>query len=79
MKLLDFGIARSLDRDGQQTEKTTTALRLFSLNYASPEQIRGESLDVQTDIHGLGVVLYELLTGRTPADLTHASASELFR
>ncbi|MBV9781396.1 MAG: serine/threonine protein kinase [Acidobacteriaceae bacterium] len=79
VRLLDFGIARSLDTDGRETQKTKTGFRLFSLNYASPEQIRGEMLDVQTDIHGLGVILYELLTGRTPSDLSNASASELSR
>ncbi len=79
VKLLDFGIARNLDREGGEAERTQTGLRLFSLNYAAPEQIRGEALDIHTDIHGLGVVLYELLTGRTPADLTDAGAAELLR
>ncbi len=79
VKLLDFGIARNLDREGGEAEKTKTSLRLFSLNYAAPEQIRGEVLDVQTDIHGLGLIAYELLTGSTPADLTNASAAELLR
>jgi serine/threonine-protein kinase len=79
VKLLDFGIAKSLDVSGNEAEKTKTGLRLFSLNYAAPEQIRGDALDIQTDVHGLGVVLYELLTGRTPADLTNASATELAR
>ena len=79
VKLLDFGIARNLDREGGEAEKTKTSLRLFSLNYAAPEQIRGEILDVQTDIHGLGLLAYELLTGSIPADLTKAGAAELLR
>jgi serine/threonine-protein kinase len=79
VKLLDFGISKTLDPDGRETEKTQTGLRRFSLNYGSPEQIRGELLDVQTDVYGLGVVLYELLTGRIPADLSRASTAELAR
>ena len=79
VKLLDFGIAKNLNRDEGSAEKTQTGLRPFSLNYASPEQIRGEALDIQTDVHGLGIVLYELLTGTTPADLTNAGAAEVLR
>ncbi len=79
VKLLDFGIARNLSHPGGEVEKTRTGLRPFSLNYAAPEQIRGEVLDVQTDIHGLGVILYELLTGKTPADLSQANAAGLLR
>ncbi len=79
IKLLDFGIARNLHREGGEAEKTQTGFRSFSLNYAAPEQIRGEAVDVQTDIHGLGIILYELLTGKTPADLADAGAAELFR
>jgi serine/threonine-protein kinase len=79
VKLLDFGIAKTLDPEGREAVKTETGLRRFSLNYASPEQIRGELLDVQTDVYGLGITLYELLTGRTPADLSSASSTSLAR
>jgi serine/threonine-protein kinase len=79
VKLVDFGIARHLTEAGRAAEKTVTGQRLLSLNYAAPEQIRGESLDVQTDVHALGIVLYELLVGRPPADLGAASAAELAR
>ena len=67
-KLLDFGIAKPLDtRASEQTLETTCgAHRPMTLAYASPEQIRGETLSTATDIYSLGVVLYELVAGRHP-------------
>ena len=62
-KLLDFGVARIL-AGGVQTEATTRMP--FTPTYASPEQIRGEQLTVATDVYSLGVLLYELLSGRYP-------------
>jgi len=62
-KLLDFGIAKLLDASGG-TE--ATVLRPMSPEYASPEQIRGEPITTATDVYSLGVVLYRLLTGRSP-------------
>ena len=62
-KLLDFGIAKILDASGS-TE--TTLLRPMTPEYASPEQIRGESITTASDVYSLGVVLYQLLTGRSP-------------
>ena len=66
-KLLDFGIAKLLE-PGQATHPTATAagLRLLTPQFASPEQIRGEPLTTATDIYSLGVLLYLLLTGRSP-------------
>jgi serine/threonine protein kinase len=76
-KLLDFGIAKLLDASGS-TE--ATVLRPMTPEYASPEQIRGETITTATDVYSLGVVLYQLLTGhspyrvktRTPAKLAEA-------
>ncbi|MEM7587894.1 MAG: serine/threonine-protein kinase, partial [Acidobacteriota bacterium] len=74
-KLLDFGIAKLLAPEAPETylppatalaTPTAPGLRLLTPEYASPEQIRGESLSVATDIYSLGVMLYELLTGRRP-------------
>ena len=62
-KLLDFGVAGIL-ADGARLE-TTTGIPLTPF-YASPEQIRSEPLTVATDIYSLGVLLYELLSGRHP-------------
>jgi eukaryotic-like serine/threonine-protein kinase len=79
-KLLDFGIAKLLDAAGS-TE--ATFLRPMTPEYASPEQIRGETITTATDVYSLGVVLYQLLTGhspyrvdaRTPAKLAEAITS----
>jgi serine/threonine-protein kinase len=78
VKLVDFGIARHLSVDGA-ADATATLHRWLSLNYASPEQIRGEPVDVQADVYSLGVILYELLVGARPADLANVSLTELAR
>ena len=67
-KLLDFGIAKILDPGGLPgiTETTFTRFQPLTLEYASPEQIKGEPITTSSDIYSLGVVLYELLTGRRP-------------
>src|SRR5205807_4655561 len=62
-KLLDFGIAKLLDENGDPTQ---TVERLLTPNYASPEQLRGSGQTTATDIYSLGAVLYKLLTGRSP-------------
>src|SRR5262249_39390767 len=62
-KLLDFGIARILDASGQIA---ATQIRSFTLDYASPEQLRGDPITTASDLYSLGVVLYQLLTGRSP-------------
>ncbi len=62
VKLCDFGIAVSAATEGQ----TDAGVIKGKLRYLSPEQARGEALDVRSDIFSLGVVLYELLTGTHP-------------
>jgi serine/threonine protein kinase/tetratricopeptide (TPR) repeat protein len=79
VKLLDFGIAKQLDDPDQPFERTLTEFRPMTLPYASPEQIRGESLGTQTDVYSLGVVLYELLAGRLPFDLSGRTRTDAER
>ena len=62
-KVTDFGIGKLLTGD---TDLTTTGQMVGSPAYMSPEQIRGDKLDVRSDIFSLGVVLYQTLTGRKP-------------
>jgi eukaryotic-like serine/threonine-protein kinase len=62
-KLLDFGIAKIVDPSG---DAETTMARPMTPEYASPEQIRGEAITTATDVYSLGVVLYQLVTGRSP-------------
>src|ERR1043166_889374 len=70
VRLLDFGIAKQMEVLGESVDQTMTGLRLMTPAYASPEQIRGEQVGIQTDVYSLGVILYELLCGRPPFDLS---------
>ena len=65
VKLLDFGVAKLLD-DAAPAEATVARLRLYTPEYAAPEQIRGEPTTTAVDVWALGVVLFELLTGQRP-------------
>jgi tetratricopeptide (TPR) repeat protein len=62
VKIMDFGIARHLER----TKITSSNLRYGTLAYMAPEQARGHKLDMRTDIWSFGAVLYELVTGQLP-------------
>jgi serine/threonine-protein kinase len=78
VRLLDFGIAKLLDDPaGQADSLTKLAGRLMTPDFASPEQIRGESVGTATDVYSLAVVTYELLTGARPYKLRHSSLAEL--
>jgi serine/threonine protein kinase len=80
VKLLDFGIAKQLEELGDSSpELTRTGLRLMTPAYAAPEQIRGERVGIDTDVYSLGVILYELLAGRLPFDLTNRAPAEAER
>jgi serine/threonine-protein kinase len=79
VKLLDFGIAKHLEALDASADQTRTGLRLLTPAYAAPEQIRGERVGLQADVYSLGVILYELLTGRLPYDLTGRTPAEVER
>jgi serine/threonine-protein kinase len=64
VKVMDFGIARSLAETGAAL--TQTAAVVGTAQYISPEQARGESADARSDLYATGCVMYELLTGRPP-------------
>ena len=64
-QLTDFGIARAMSSG---TRMTATGMSIGSPHYMSPEQARGKEVDGRSDLYSLGVVLYEMLTGRVPFD-----------
>lgn len=81
-KVVDFGIARITDTDqAANTMQTVTGQLIGTLPYMSPEQIAGDpaKVDSRTDVYSLGVILYELLSGAMPHDLTNTTLPEAAR
>lgn len=76
VRLLDFGIAKQVERLEFQVDQTMTGLRFMTPAYASPEQMRGDRIGISTDIYSLGVILYELLAGEPPFDLSNLTPLE---
>ncbi len=83
VKLLDFGIAKLLSEEGlaegMALPQTRTGAHLLTPEYAAPEQVRGETITTATDVYQLGVLLYELLTGRRPYRLKSRVQYEIAR
>lgn len=79
VKILDFGIAKLLDPNLYDYSRIETqpGLRLLSMEYASPEQVRGEPVTTSTDLYSLGILLYKLLVDLHPFDADDLSYREL--
>jgi serine/threonine protein kinase/Tol biopolymer transport system component len=78
-KLLDFGIAKLLQPDSGDSEAHRTMLVFGTPEYSSPEQVRGLVITKATDVYSLGVLLYELLTDRSPYPVVTRAAHEMGR
>jgi serine/threonine protein kinase/tetratricopeptide (TPR) repeat protein len=76
VKLLDFGIAKQLEAMDGPSDRTRTGMRLMTPAYAAPEQLRGGRLGIHTDVYALGVILYELLSGRLPYEVSTSEDGE---
>ena len=81
VKLLDFGIAKALDpwKAGIEVLETRTGFRVLTPPYASPEQVKGLAITTASDVYSLGILLYELLTGRRPYNLADKLEAEVVR
>lgn len=78
-KLLDFGIAKLIEPQGLGTDRTRTGWRALTLESASPEQVRGQTITIASDVYALGVLLYRLLSGASPyvvAPTDHAALEQ---
>ena len=68
VKVLDFGLVKDVSEGKPAEELTQTGLFMGSPKYMAPEQIRGDKVDARTDIYSLGIIMYEMLTGKVPFD-----------
>jgi serine/threonine protein kinase len=80
-RLLDFGIAKLVtpETGGPAPTVTLPMNRLMTPDYASPEQVRGDPVTVAGDVYSLGVILYELLSGRRPLEFKTRTPEEILR
>ncbi|MEM8600948.1 MAG: serine/threonine-protein kinase [Bacteroidota bacterium] len=79
VKLLDFGIGKLQHEDPLTEALTLTGVRPFTPQYAAPEQIRNRAVTTATDVYGLGVLLFEVLTGQRPFTAPTGSVHEIER
>ena len=77
VRLLDFGIAKILQPDGADMSLTQVAQRPATPVFASPEMLRGEPVDVTTDVYSIGVLMYVLLAGRVPIEYEGLTLAEM--
>ena len=76
-KLLDFGIAKLLHPSTVDTAVSNPGVRALTPDYASPEQLRGDTITTASDVYSLGILLYRLLTGRVPYRSPHHFGPEV--
>ncbi len=67
VKVLDFGLVKNVS-ENKGEDLTQTGLFMGSPKYMAPEQIRGDKVDARTDIYALGIIMYEMITGKVPFD-----------
>lgn len=81
VKLLDFGIAKLLQPDDRPAQSMLTATGQFLMTpeYASPEQVGGDSITIASDVYQLGLLLFKLITGNLPHRFTNRSMTEIVR
>ena len=79
VKLLDFGISALLEATDDDGQTLLTVPRALTPTYAAPEQLTGENISTASDIYSLGIILYELLSGVRPYELTGKTAAEVER
>ena len=79
VKVLDFGVARLLERPDASADATGALLGPMTPNYASPEQVRGLPVTTSCDVYSLGVVLYELVAGRRPYETAGCDVTDVVR
>ncbi|TVP53881.1 MAG: serine/threonine protein kinase [Gemmatimonadales bacterium] len=79
VRLLDFGIAKVLEDEEGEDTLTRTAFRVMTPGHASPEQVRGEAVGTATDVYSLGLILYQLLSGLKPYEISSRSPLEIER
>jgi len=81
-KVIDFGVARSIESDRAATRQTSVAL-VGTVQYMAPEQFLGSGhsrpIDSRADVYSLGVLLYELVAGAPPCDLQHQTIQDMMR
>jgi len=76
-KVVDFGIARAAEQSGHETHATRAGQVIGTPAYMSPEQLASGEVSTRSDIYALGVIAYELMTGRLPIDTTEIPLATL--
>ncbi|MBX7083918.1 MAG: protein kinase [Nannocystaceae bacterium] len=76
--VLDFGIAKLMDTGAPSPKLTTAGMVCGTPEYMSPEQARGQKLDARSDLYAVGVILYQMLTGRPPFE-SHSAVEILHK